>query len=160
MKKELLPVQWSSSLASLRDEVSTTFSRWVSRLRREKEMSLSGTSNADWPGWNGPSVDVEDEGSDIVVTVELPGMDKKDFSVDLDRQKLVIRGEKRNSRKEKGKGYQYTECSYGAFHRAVPLPCEVAEDRVQATYKKGVLKVKLPKMASAAGRQIPVNVGR
>ena len=96
-----------------------------------------------------PRVDVSETDKEITVSVELPGMDQKDIDVSLARDALTIKGEKKEEKEEQGKDYYRMERSYGSFTRSVPLPAEVDTDKVQATFKKGVLDISLPKTARA-----------
>lgn len=96
-----------------------------------------------------PSVDVSENDKEIHVSAELPGLDEKDIDVTLSGNNLIIRGEKRAEKEEKGEQFYRKESSYGAFHRSIPLPTEVEEDKIEATYRKGVLKIVLPKSSEA-----------
>ena len=96
-----------------------------------------------------PQVDVVDTDKEIRVTAELPGLDEKDIEVSLTREALTIKGEKREEKEEKGKDYYRSERSYGSFTRSIPLPVEVDAEKVAASFKKGVLTVKLPKTKQA-----------
>jgi len=108
-----------------------------------------------------PRMDVTETDKEITVTAELPGLDEKDFEVTLEQDHLIIRGEKRVEHEDKGKDYHRIERSYGSFHRAIPLPCEVEQDKVEATFKNGVLKITLPKSATAVSsrKRITVKTG-
>lgn len=92
-----------------------------------------------------PTLDVADKRKHLEVTVELPGMDADDVEVDVRDGALVIRGEKALEESGEEEGFYRTERSFGAFERTIPLPAEVDVERTEATFKKGVLKVKLPK---------------
>jgi HSP20 family protein len=92
-----------------------------------------------------PSLNVSEDDKHIEVTAELPGMDEKDIEVNVSNDFLTIKGEKKIEQEEKGKNYYRVERSFGSFHRAVPLSAEVDENKVQAAFKKGVLKITLPK---------------
>ena len=96
-----------------------------------------------------PQIDVVDTDKEIKISAELPGLDEKDIEVSLTREALTIRGEKREEKEEKGKDYYRSERSYGSFTRTIPLPAEVDADKVAASFKKGVLTVKLPKTKQA-----------
>lgn len=96
-----------------------------------------------------PHVDVVDTDKEIKVSVELPGMDEKDIEVSLTREALSIRGEKKEEKEEKGKDYYRSERSYGSFTRTVALPVQVDTGKVAASFKKGVLTVRLPKSKQA-----------
>ena len=96
-----------------------------------------------------PRVDVRENDKEIKVTAELPGMDENDIDVTLSSDSLIIKGEKKEETEDKGKDYYRTECRYGSFHRVIPFSEEVDESKVKADFKKGVLKIKLPKTAKA-----------
>ncbi len=105
-----------------------------------------------------PHVDVSESEKEIRVSVELPGMDEKDIDVSLTRDTLTIKGEKKQDIEDKGQDYYRMERSYGAFTRSIPLPVEVDTEKVQASFKKGVLDITLPKTAKAIQetKKIPV----
>ncbi|HME41744.1 MAG TPA: Hsp20/alpha crystallin family protein [Syntrophorhabdales bacterium] len=105
-----------------------------------------------------PRVNVSETDKEIKVSAELPGMDEKDIDVSLTRDTLTIKGEKKEEKEEKGEDYYRMERSYGSFTRSVPLPVEVDTDKVQATFKKGVLDITLPKTARAIEemKKVPV----
>ena len=96
-----------------------------------------------------PRVDVRENDKEIKVTAELPGMDENDIDVTLTDDSLTIKGEKKEEIEDKGKGYYRSECRYGSFHRLIPLSAEIDEDKIKADFKKGVLKIRLPKTAEA-----------
>lgn len=92
-----------------------------------------------------PRVDVEETQTELVYTAELPGMDVKDIEINLVRDNLLIKGEKKEEKEEKTMGYHRIERSYGSFERVLPVPCEIDEDKIEARYQDGVLRVKLGK---------------
>lgn len=96
-----------------------------------------------------PRIDVSESGKEITVTAELPGMDEKDVDLSISREALVIKGEKKDEKEEKGKTYYRMERSFGSFTRTIPLPAEADIDKVEASYKKGVLRVSVPKTEKA-----------
>jgi HSP20 family protein len=97
-----------------------------------------------------------DEKDEIVVKVDLPGLDQKDIEVTVQDGTLTIRGERKKEKEEKREDYYYAERSYGAFLRSLPLPKGVEADKVKATFKKGVLEVHLPKAKEVTGKTIEV----
>jgi len=101
------------------------------------------------PGTFYPNVDVMDNAKEIKVTLELPGIDEKDIDLSLDADSLTIKGEKKEEEEEKGKNYHLTERVYSSFSRTIPLPVGIDADKAEAHFKKGVLKVTLPKTAKA-----------
>lgn len=92
-----------------------------------------------------PRVDVTETDDKILVTAELPGMEEKDVELLWNDNVLTIKGEKKVEHEEKERGYTYTERSYGTFERRIPIGSEVVNDKVDATFKNGVLTVTLPK---------------
>jgi HSP20 family protein len=93
-----------------------------------------------------PRVDVTETDKEIKVAAELPGLDEKDIEVLLSGNLLTISGEKKAEQEEKRENYYRMERSYGSFQRSVQLPAEVDEDKIEATFKKGVLTISLPKV--------------
>jgi HSP20 family protein len=93
-----------------------------------------------------PQVDMTEDDKTIKVVAELPGMDEKSIDINLSRESLTIKGEKKEEREEKGKETYYAERSFGSFTRVIPLPTEVDPNKAEATFAKGVLTVSLPKL--------------
>ncbi len=155
---DLVPVTLKTGLDDLRDRTMRLFGSWLPgrALRRDDETDAYLPSF--WAGLGGPAVDIEDRENEVVVTAELPGLDSKDFSVEVEADRLILRGEKKAETEKREKTYYYRESSYGSFHRAVPLPAEVNREDAKAQYKNGVLTVTLPKTEEAKARRITVNV--
>lgn len=109
-------------------------------------------------GWGLLATEVFDDADQVVVRIEAPGMDEADFDLQVRDNYLVVRGEKRVERERNEGSYYVTERAYGRFERAVPLPDAVEADKAKATYRKGVLRVELPKAADRRKRRIPVKV--
>ena len=105
-----------------------------------------------------PQVDVTETDKEIKVCAEIPGVDPKDIDVSVENDTLTIKGEKKYEREEKEKGQYRMERSYGSFERAIELPAEVDESKAKAEFKKGVLRLILPKRPGAPSRRkkIPV----
>jgi len=96
-----------------------------------------------------PRVDVKEDDKEINVTAELPGMDEKDIDVTFSGDSLTIKGEKQEETEDKGKDYYRTERRYGSFQRVIPISTEVDESKAEADFKKGILKIRLPKTVEA-----------
>ncbi len=105
-----------------------------------------------------PSIDVKESDKNIEITAELPGMDENDIELSLTKEALVLKGEKREEKEEEGEGYWHSERRYGSFQRMIPLPDTIDPDKAEATFKKGVLRVSIPKTAEAqaAGKKIEI----
>ena len=133
---------------ALRDE----FDRWLQEIVGE---SREGPPLAGF-GWM-PAVNMTETEDEVVVTAEVPGLDRGDIELTITPEGLVIRGEKRAERQEKRRDVHVSEVRYGAFARTVPLPPGLDVDRAAARVANGVLTVSFPKAASRAGtRRIPV----
>jgi HSP20 family protein len=106
-------------------------------------------------------VDMKETDKELVISAELPGVDMKDIQISLNKNSLVLRGEKKVEKEEKDKGYYRMERSFGSFYRAIPLPYEVESDNADAVYKDGVLIVTLQKCKELlkAEKQISVKAG-
>ena len=103
-----------------------------------------------------PRVDVRETEDAVVVEAELPGVEQKDVEVEFADGVLTIRGEKKQEREERDKGYYLMERSYGSFLRRIPIPTEVEEERIEAKFDKGVLTVTLPKKPEVQPKKIEV----
>jgi HSP20 family protein len=105
-----------------------------------------------------PSLDVAETKNEIVVKAEVPGLDPKDIDISLSDGLLTIKGEKKQEREEKEEDYHLVERSYGTFTRSIRLPKEVQRDKINASYKNGVLKVVLPKSEEAKKKEVKIKV--
>jgi len=105
-----------------------------------------------------PAVDVAEHENEYRVKVELPGVSKDDVKITMQDNILTIRGEKKQEKESKESSYHRIERSYGAFQRSFTLPTTVKSDRIEATYKDGILTITLPKAEEAKPKQIEVKV--
>ncbi len=106
-------------------------------------------------GWL-PSVDLSETDKEFIVKAELPGMDAKDINVSLENDVLTIRGERKHEHEEKKENFHRIERSYGSFCRAFRLSRDVDGAQVDADYKNGVLKIRLPKSGKNGEKKIEV----
>ena len=96
-----------------------------------------------------PEVDQSEDDKAYHVKMELPGLDREDVDVNLSEGLLTIRGEKKQDEEEKGKDFYRRERSFGAFSRSLPIPGEVDEAKIKASFDKGILSIELPKSENA-----------
>lgn len=96
-----------------------------------------------------PAVDVVENEKAYELTAELPGMDEKNIEVKVVNGNLTIKGEKQEEKEEKKKDYYLHERNFGSFERSFGIPEGVDADKIEASFKKGVLTVMLPKKAEA-----------
>ncbi len=111
------------------------------------------------PGWALLAGDVFEDSKNVVVRLEVPGMEKDDLDIGVRDDSLIVRGEKRFEREAAEGRYRIMQCAYGTFYRAIPLPAYVSADKAKATYRNGVLKIVLPKANRAKARTIDIKVG-
>ena len=105
--------------------------------------------------WN-PSVDIFENENDIVVKVEVPGINAKDIDVRMENNVLMLKGERKFEKETKEENYHRVEREYGSFSRAFALPTAVKEDKITAEYKDGILKIVLPKKEEVKPKSIKI----
>ena len=96
-----------------------------------------------------PAVNVAEEKDSYRIEVAAPGLDKKDFKIDLHNNLLTISSEKKEEKKEKEDNYVRREFNYSTFKRSFTIPESVDADKIKATHKEGILKVVIPKKEEA-----------
>ena len=134
------------------------FDHWRPDWPWKREEETEEKESALLKAGGGPTFEVTEDNDMVRVDVELPGMEKDDFTVEVDGNRLIVKGEKRAEKVEKGEGFHYTERRYGAFYQAVPLTTAVDAEKLKANYKKGVLTVTLPKTEDAKAEPHKVEV--
>lgn len=93
-----------------------------------------------------PAVDMHEDEKNLYITMELPGIEKKDVKIALHNDVLMISGERRREEKKESENYYHLEMCYGAFNRSITLPVEVDNEKIEAVFKNGILKVQFPKI--------------
>ncbi len=119
--------------------------RWQA-LKRAEEWAAS------------PRIDVYEEGTDVVIKTEVPGMEKDEIDISLDGNTLILKGEKKKEENIEDKDYSYCERYFGTFTRTIELPAEVQADKVSAILKNGVLKIRLPRQETAKKKEVKIKV--
>lgn len=153
--KTLIPASWRQAVTRLRDDIHQALDRWFHKnqdVESDEEWSPAPLTVGS------PLIDIEETDDAVIVEAELPGLKRDDFTVELTGERLVLRGEMKHTAEKRGRGYVYTERSYGAVARAVALPCEIDPDQAKARYKWGVLRLTLPKTARAKAQRVKVNI--
>lgn len=130
-------------------------------LKREMDRLFERFFEPEWTdlpalGDWAPSLDLSETKENLVVKMEVPGMDPKDIQVSLQENLLTVKGEKRQEKEDKDERYHRIERSYGSFTRSVRLPVAVDGSKVDASFKNGLLTVTLPKTPGAKGTTIPI----
>ena len=129
-------------IATLQREMNHVFENFWNRV-----------GQFEWPwGSDEAKSDVVETDNAIEVSIELPGMEMKDIEVTVNDDMLTVKGEKKIERQEEKKGYYLSERSYGAIYRTIPLPPGVDGEKAQASFKNGVLTIKLPQTPEAQAK--------
>lgn len=105
-----------------------------------------------------PRVDITEHADSYVIKAEMPGVNKNDVKITLHENVLSIRGEKKQEKEEKDANYHRVERSYGTFERQFALPTGVKSDKIDASYKDGILTIMLPKVEEAQPKEIEVKL--
>lgn len=129
----------------------------IAALQRDMNRVFEGFWNRfgdlDWPWGSGEArSDVVETEDHVEVSVELPGMEMKDIEVSVTDDMMTIKGEKKIERQKEKKGYYLSERSYGAIYRTIPLPPGVDGEKAEASFKNGVLTIKLPQTPEAQAK--------
>ena len=130
----------------------------MNRLFRES-YSPEGPAEALTTTALAPPVDIYEDEHNIILKIDVPGIDEKDIDVSVQNNTLTVHGERKIEKEEKEENFRRVERQYGEFTRSFTLPSSVDPGQVTAHYDKGVLKIDLAKKAEAKPKQIKVNVG-
>jgi HSP20 family protein len=144
-------VKWNPwrEMSALQNRMNHLFNEPFFRSDREDDELSMGA-------WY-PAVDMFENEDKLVIKAELPGMDKKDFSVDVKDHVLTLSGERNYDNEVKEENYYRRERGYGKFKRAFTLPADVDSDKIKADFKDGVLKVEIPKPEAQKAKQITIH---
>jgi HSP20 family protein len=146
-------IRWPiREISSVQDEMNRVFGDFFGRRLLTEEAGKGQV-------WQ-PPVDIVEQPDRYVVHVELPGMKLEDIKITLEDNRLVIRGEKTRTEEQQNAAYHRLERVYGTFERSFTLTHAVKSDKIEATYRDGVLEVTVPKAEEAKAREIPIKVAR
>lgn len=136
-------------------EMESILDRYHRNFNRQMDNDETELGFAKWS----PTVDIEENDSQYLIRADVPGVDKKDIDVRLENGMLSISGEKKVE-KEFGKGTKHhrTERYSGSFSRSFALPTAIKADDIDASYKDGVLSLKIPKAEEAKAKAIDIKV--
>lgn len=146
-----------SPLAGLHSEIDRIFDRAFHGFGAEFPLWSAGFSRGE--SLFKPKVDVGGSDKEYTISVELPGIDEKDISVELNGDALVIKGEKKQEEKTEEKGFYRVERSYGSFQRVLNVPDDANVDGIKATYANGVLRLVLPRKEQSEPQTRKIAIG-
>ncbi len=143
-------IRWDpfDDLASLRESMDKLFEEFTTRRPR-------AATPAVWP----PAVEVFETDGDVVVRAELPGIDPKNVDIQVHDDTLTIKGEAKADHEDKGRNYYVRELRYGSFVRSLALPSGAQGELAKASYKNGILEIRVPKSERAKPKTVKVDVG-
>jgi HSP20 family protein len=150
-------------MADLQSEMDRLFDRFS---RGFPSLSM-GRNLFDWepfrtsggaPGITAPHVDVSETDKNYEISAELPGLHEKDIKVELKDDVLTLSGEKKEESEKEEKDYHVSERRFGSFRRSFRLPSGVNQDKVSADFRNGVLKIAMPKSATAINKSRKIDV--
>src|SRR5436853_4894238 len=146
-------VRWNpiANFVSVQDEMNRALEDAFGRRFRAE-----GANGALWQ----PPIDIEEQTDRYLIHVELPGMRLEDIKITLEDNILAVRGEKSRTEEQKNATFHKLERVYGTFERSFTLTHAVKSDKVEATYRDGVLEVSVPKAEEAKAREIPIKIAR
>lgn len=160
MSKKISPWRFPVEMARMERDMERMF-----------EEGMGGDLRGRWPApfwqWAAPRarewalspwVDVYEEGNDVVVKAEVPGLSREDIELSVSGDVLTIKGAKKKEEKIEEKDYFFSERVEGAFSRTVELPEKVLSDKVSASLKNGILEIRLPKADGAGKKEIKIKV--
>jgi HSP20 family protein len=111
----------------------------------------------DFPHWSLLAAETWETAQSVIIRIEVPGMRKEDLDISIRANALAVRGVKRSEGEHQGRRYSLMERAYGTFERTIPVPHQIDRDRVEVTYRDGVLTVILPKTEPTPPRQLSIS---
>jgi len=150
---DLIPVNWRESVQRLRQDISDAFGRWLAKFKSDESSGKDLWAAPMWTSF-GSGLELDETDDELIVRASLPGLGKNDFKVEVTEGRLVIRGERKTSKKSR---HRYEE-SQASFAQAVSLPCEIEPNKARAKFKKGMLTISLPKTERAKAKRIKIQI--
>ena len=145
-------VKWDPfrDMITMKDRMDRLFEDSLNRFRGEAEDMAHST-------WS-PAVDIYETADDIIIKAEIPGVNKKDISVEVKDNSLYLKGERKFKKEVKEENYHRMERSYGSFCRIFSLPTSVKQDEIKAKFKNGVLQISIPKVEEETEKSVNIDV--
>lgn len=167
--REIVPWRWGGLRRWEHDEGPFgSFRKQIEYLHREMDRLFDDMTGEQTSGYftpmawgrefTMPQIDETEDEKAFYVSIELPGMAEKDVDITLSGRLLTIRGEKKEGEKEERKDFYRRERRFGTFRRTLELPGDVDESKIEASFKKGVLHIELPKTKEAQAKVKHIDV--
>lgn len=145
---EIVPWKPFGEMSSLRKEMDNVWDHFLGKT------SFPESFSKEWM----PSVDVSETEDQLLIKAELPGLEAKDVNVSISGDLLTIKGEKKQEEEKKDEHFYSSERYYGSFQRSFRLPENIKTDKVDATFKKGILQIALRKTEKSKKKEIEIKV--
>ena len=142
-------IRWDPfrDLVTLREKMNRLFEEAYSTRGEERNLVSSS--------WT-PSVDIYETEQQLVLTVEVPGIEDKNIEIKIEDNTLTLKGERKFEKETEEENYHRIERAYGSFYRSFSLPPHINQDKIEAEHEHGVLKITMPKKHEAKPRTIKV----
>ena len=127
------------------------------QLQRELDQALKPASGPLRTVFT-PTVDVEETDASFLLQADVPGMSEETIEIIVEDNALILKGSRTAPQSDEGKSSHLRERRFGSFERRFKLGSHIDQDNIEASYKNGVLTIRLPKSGSAKPRQIPVTM--
>jgi HSP20 family protein len=163
----LAPWNWLED----RDEFDSTagslmypFTRMQREMERMMDMATGGNPNGRNGEINGyrmgkPDLNISESDDAYHLEFDLPGVKKEDLDVTFENGRLILRGERRSDKEEKGQKFRRVEKRYGTFERTINLPEDIDSERIEAHFENGVLDLSLPKSLQSPEKRKRIDIG-
>lgn len=151
--KKTQPSQGQTLVSPFQQDMQRMFDRFFGRLSAFPSFPAT-TGFEMFAGY--PALSVSDDGESVMVRAEVPGLEPDDIDIHVEGNMLTIKGEKREEKREEKENFFCMERNFGSFIRRVELPGNCDSNKAEARLEKGILTLKLPKVAGEAGRSIKV----
>jgi len=146
--------QWDE-FRKFEEMMNRMFEEFWGRPRRQ--LLPSGERGEKLPAeYRQPSIDIVETDKEVIANAEMPGLEKENIKINLTEDRLEISAETKKEEEKKEKGYVYREMRRGSYYRAITLPSPVDADNAQASYKNGVLEIKMPKKEVKEKKEVKV----
>ena len=133
-------------------EMDDMFDRYTKAVGWPRRGSQELMATGDWA----PRVDISETDNEFIIKAEIPEVSKEDLKVTVDNNVLTIRGERKQEKEEKDKKFHRVERYYGTFARSFTLPENVEQAKIEASFKDGMLNLRLPKTGEVRAKEIEV----
>jgi len=149
-------IRWEPfrEMEMLRRQMNQLFYDLAEANRGESDISQS--TRTAWV----PAVEIQDNGSELLLRAEIPGVEGKDLDIQVMQNAVSIAGEHRYENRSESNGNIRSEFRYGSFQRVIPLPAKVQNQQVKADLKDGILTLTLPKLQEEQNKVFKVNIGQ